>query len=123
MNLKNRCDLSLCARPGSVVCFFAIHEIEKQRDKSSDAPHGPPSPILFPDCRNDQRQTACAYPELWIPRSKCTSSDERNDKADSDGGWQRLYSGVPHRLRFCFKQTVGHSYLACYSPFTIPRTL
>src|SRR5712692_7959614 len=80
MKLKNSCDLSLCARPDRVVCFFVIREIEKQCDKQSDAPHEPPSPILFPDCGNNQRQTARTHAELWIPRSKCTSSDEWNQK-------------------------------------------
>src|SRR6266852_287431 len=83
MKLKNSRDLSLCARPDRVVCFFVIRKIEKQCDKQSDAPHEPPSPILFPDCGNNQGQTARTHAELWIPRSKCTSSDKRNDNAYS----------------------------------------
>jgi hypothetical protein len=61
MKLKNRRDLSLCARPGKAVRFFVIHEIEKQCDKQSDAPHEPPSPILFPDCGDNKRHTACTH--------------------------------------------------------------
>src|SRR5438876_2476706 len=38
MKLKNRRDLSLCARPGRTVCSFVIREIEKQCDKQGDAP-------------------------------------------------------------------------------------
>src|SRR5438445_9140623 len=83
MKLKNRRDLSLCARPGRVVCFFVICEIERQRDKQSDAPHEPPSPILLPDCGNNQRQTACTHAELWVVGGERTSGDERNEKTDS----------------------------------------
>src|SRR5260370_27288133 len=83
MKLKNSRDLSLCARPDRVVCFFVIREIEKQCDKQSDAPHEPPSPILFPDCGNNQRQTACTHAELWVVGGERTSGDERNEKTDS----------------------------------------
>jgi hypothetical protein len=59
---KNRRGLSLCARPGRVVCFFVIREIEKQCDKQSDAPHEPPSPILFPACAIESMATR----DSWI---------------------------------------------------------
>src|SRR5258708_1515151 len=101
MKLKNSCDLSLCARPDWVVCFFVIREIEKQCDKQSDAPHEPPSPILFPDCGNNQRQTARTHAELWIPRSKCTSSDKRNDKAYSTARFSDRYGLA--RLLHCLR--------------------
>src|SRR6266851_2160415 len=99
MKVKNRRDLGFCARPGRVVCFFFIHEIEKQCDEQSDAPHEPPSPILFPDCGDNQSQTARTHTDLWIPRSKRTSSDKRNEKTDSPARFPGHFGSG--RLLYC----------------------